>query len=71
MNEIYLVQKMERKSFRKCAHNRIKVKDLDCYGHVETMWCESKITAVDNCRKYNHEQKYEVYFVRQITAFLK
>ena len=68
MKKIYLVQKMERDLFKKWARKGIKVKDLDCYSQVETMWCESKINAVDDCRKKNHEQKDEVYFVRQMIA---
>lgn len=51
MKKIYLVQKMERNSFKKWVRKGIKVKDLDCYGQVETIWCESKINAVDDCRK--------------------
>ena len=71
MKEIYLVQKMERDEFKQCARKGVKVKSLDIYGRVETMWCESKINAIDDCRKKNHEQQYEVFFVRQMTAFLK
>lgn len=69
MKKIYLVQKMEREAFKECAHNRIKVNHLDCYGQVSTLWCESKRNAIKSCREKNHEQNYEVYFVTQVKAY--
>ncbi len=71
MKEIYLVQKMERDEFKQCARKGVKVKNLEVYGQVVTMWCESKINAIDDCREKNHEQQYEVFFVRKIVSFLK
>ncbi len=38
MKKIYLVQKMERDSFKKWARKGIKVKSLDSYDQVETLW---------------------------------
>lgn len=69
MKKIYLVQKMERDSFKKWARKGIKVKSLQCYDQVETMWCESKRKALKSCREKNREQKYEVFFVVQIRVF--
>lgn len=69
MKTIYLVQRMERKSFRRCAHNRIKIKDLDCYGQVETMWYESKMNAIHYCRKQNRKREFLIYFVRRISDY--
>lgn len=69
MKKIYLVQKMERDSFKKWARKGVKVKSLQCYDQVVTMWCESKRKAIISCREQNHEQDYEVFFVNQIPAF--
>lgn len=69
MKQIYLVQKMERKTFVEYARKGIKAKRLDCYGQVMTMWCESKRKAIKSCREKNREQKYEVFFVVQIRVF--
>lgn len=66
MKKIYLVQCMQRVEFKQCAHNRIKVGNLDCNGLVQTMWCESKINAINDCRSRNREQNDVVYFVNQI-----
>lgn len=69
MKKIYLVQKMERNAFKYFAHKGIKVRYLSCYGQVITMWCESKRKAIITCRKRNHEQNYEVFFVVRVDAF--
>lgn len=69
MKTIYLVQKMERDLFKKWARKGIKVKSLDCYDQVSTMWCESKRKAIKSCREKNHEQNYEVFFVTPVKAF--
>ena len=69
MKEIYLVQRMERKSFRRCAHNRIKVRNLDVIGNVITMWAESKENAIEYCKRKNVEQNSQVYFVRPCEAY--
>lgn len=69
MKKIYLVQRMERKSFRRCAHNRIKVRNLDVYGNVITMWAESKENAIEYCQRKNVEQDSQVYFVRPCEAY--
>lgn len=69
MKKIYLVQKMERKSFRRCAHNRIKVRNLDVNGNVITMWAESKEHAIEYCQRKNVEQDSQVYFVRSCELY--
>lgn len=69
MKKIYLVQRMERKSFRRCAHNRIKVRNLDVNGNVITMWAESKENAIEYCQRKNVEQDSQVYFVRPCEAY--
>ena len=69
MKKIYLVQKMERDSFKEYARKGIKVDHLDCYCQVITMWCESKRKAINGCRIRNHEQDYEVFFVRRINVY--
>ena len=71
MKKIYLVQKMERDSFKKWARKGIKVGNLDCNGLVQTMWCESKINAINDCRSRNREQNDVVYFVNQIDDYSK
>ena len=69
MKKIYLVQKMERDSFKKWARKGVKVGRLDCYGQVMTMWSESKRNAINDCREKNREQNFEVFFVNLISAF--
>lgn len=71
MEKIYLVQCMQREEFKECAHMRVKVGNLDCGGKVRTLWCESKINAIDDCRRQNREQNDVVYFVNQIDDFSK
>lgn len=71
MKKIYLVQCMQRVEFKECAHNRIKVGNLDCSGQVQTLWRDSKINAVNNCRSQNRKQKDVVYFVNQISDYSK
>lgn len=69
MKKIYLVQKMERDSFKKWARKGIKVESLQCYGQVMTMWSQSKRKAINSCREKNREQNFEVFFVNLISAF--
>ena len=69
MKKIYLVQKMERESFKKWARKGIKCNSLDCYDIVVTMWCESKRNAIKSCRDYNHKQQYEVFFVTPVKIY--
>lgn len=69
MKKIYLVQKMERGSFKKWARKGIKVKSLDCYDEVQTLWCESKRNAIKSCREKNHEQNFFVFFVTQVKVY--
>lgn len=69
MKEIYLVQKMERDEFKQCARKGVKVRNLDIYGRVKTMWCESKRKALKSCRENNRKQNYEVFFVNQVPVY--
>lgn len=69
MEKIYLVQKMERKTFKEYARKGVKVHSIDCCGQVITMWCESKRNAINCCREKNREQPYETFFVNQIPVF--
>lgn len=69
MKNIYLVQKMERVIFDMYARKGVKVKSLDCYGEVQTLWCESKKNAIKYCREQNRERDFLVYFVRQLNAY--
>lgn len=69
MKKIYLVQKMQRVIFNEYARKGVKVKSLDCYGEVQTLWCESKKNAIKSCREKNREQQYAVFFVVQIRVF--
>lgn len=69
MKKIYLVQKMERDIFDMYARKGVKVKSLDCYGDVQTLWCESKKNAIKYCREQNRERDFLVYFVRQLNAY--
>lgn len=69
MKKIYLVQKMERKTFKEYARKGVKVQRIDCYGQVMTMWCESKRNAIKCCREKNREQNYETFFVNQVRTF--
>lgn len=69
MKKIYLVQKMERNTFKYYAHKGIKVHRIDCYGQVMTLWCESKRNAIKCCREKNREQPYETFFVNRINVF--
>lgn len=69
MKQIYLVQKMERKTFVEYARKGIKAMSLDCYGQVMTMWCKSKRKAIKSCREKNRKQNYEVFFVNQVPVY--
>lgn len=69
MKKIYLVQCMQRVAFKECARQRIKVNSIDCFGQVMTMWCESKRSAINDCREKNREQKELVYFVNKIPTY--
>lgn len=69
MKQIYLVQKMQRVIFDEYARKGVKVKGLDCYGEVQTLWCESKKNAIKYCREQNREHDFLVYFVRPLNAY--
>lgn len=69
MKKIYLVQKMERDSFKKWARKGVAVDNLQNHGQVKTMWCDSKRKAINDYRKQNRKQNYEVFFVRQLNAY--
>ena len=69
MKKIYLVQRMERDAFRYHARKGVKVSRLDLYGQVITLWSQSKRKAINSCRKINREQNFQVFFVKQISAF--
>lgn len=71
MKKIYLVQRMERDAFRYHARKGVKVGRLDCYGHVMTMWYDSKQKAINHCRKLNRVQNFVIYFVRRIYDYTK
>lgn len=69
MNEIYLVQAMEHLTFKECARQGVKVGTLEFHGNVSTLWCDSKINAINFCRKQNREDNFLIYFVRQISDY--
>ena len=71
MKEIYLVQALERLTFKKCARQGIKVEDLEFHGIVSTLWCDTKINAINYCRKQNRQWNFLVYFVRRIKDYTK
>lgn len=66
MKKIYLVQKMERDSFKKWARKGIKVNNLDCYDEVQTLYAVSKKEAIWDCRKYNRRFSDYMYYVSTI-----
>lgn len=69
MKKIYLVQKMEREAFKKCAHNHVKVSNLDVNGQVVTLWCESKKRAIEDCRMRNQQDFIYTWFVNPIDDY--
>lgn len=63
MKQIYLVQKMERDSFKYWARKGIKVNYLDCYEMVQTLYAVNKKEAIWDCRKHNRRFSNYMYFV--------
>lgn len=71
MKEIYLVQTLEHLTFKECARKGIKVEDLEIHGMVSTLWCDSKMSCIDYCRKRNRESEFLIYFVHRIQDYTK
>lgn len=66
MKKIYLVQKMERDSFKKWARKGIKARNLDCYDEVQTLYAVNKKEAIWDCRNHNKRFYNYMYFVSTI-----
>lgn len=71
MKKIYLVQMMERNTFKYYAHKGVKVRNMDVHSPVMTLWCDDKKRAIEDCRKRNQHDRNYAWFVHPLDDYRK
>lgn len=70
MSKVFLVQSVDTGTFRKLTKGGFKTHDFDCCAPVATYYvCQSKVAAVEDCRRHNREETSLRYFVNEVHLY--